>query len=1139
MFRRCAIVLGVLCVACSSVPHVLATVTYNITDLGTLPGYSGSRASGINACGQVVGYASSSSDNHEHAFLYTNGTMTDLGAIPGDTYSFATGISDNGTVVGYSGSDYYGNGPTHAFIYSNGSMTSLGTFAGSKSQATGINASGQVVGFTFASKYGDEYGFLYTNGTLTNLGVGAPFSINAGGQVVGSANTFHAAGPAFLYSSGTRTNVVLPHGRCSEAYSINASAQVVGWSDTGGNERYAFLYSNGTITNLGTLGGQYSSAYGINAHGQVVGWSRTSSDHDHAFLYDGGRMTDLNSLIDSASGWTLYEGDAINDSGQIVGAGYHDGGTRAFLLTPTPIPEPSTLALLGSGVVGLLGYFWRRRASRRAVTALFAAAAVFSWVGSASAAVMYNAVDLGMFSAGYRSCARGINNSGQVVGNIGYDAFVYSGGTMTNLGPVCRAQMPFYPNSVATAINDAGQIVGYAQNSDGACCAFLYRSGTVTSLRAPDNVLTWANGINASGQVAIGASTAVPGWSDGYGHSFIYNSSNATWTNLGTLPGGMNSEALAINNVGQVVGDADIDGNRTFVPMIYCNGTMVRVDSLPGRSVSTASIADCYACDINDNSQIVGVSALGGFLYSNGTTTYLGTLAGRNEYPWAINSSGTVVGIAGAPFGPGRAFVYSHGTATDLNSLIDPRLGFMIGGALDINDSGWIVGYGTNASGQDHAFLLTPIPEPATLILVGIGSISLLAYAWRRRASRQVVTALAVVAVILSAACAQADVFNLGGTRNPTTGTWTGLASLEFVPVGDPGNAADTATGYGSVGYSYWMGKYDVTCGQYVAFLNAVAKTDTYGLYNTNMWSSFYGCKIQRDGASGNYTYAVPSDWADRPVVWVCWGDAARFANWLTNGQPTGDQGLHTTEDGSYYLNGATTNAQLLAVTRRTDARYVIPTVDEWYKAAYYRGDGVVSGYWSYPTKSDTGLSNILSSTGTNNANFRDDYGTGNGTYTIGGPYWRTEVGGFAGSPGPYGTFDQGGDVYQWNETIPRPSARGTVGGSWEASSTCLTASFQVDRATPPSYEDPIGGKNLGFRVASVPEPSSLALLLAGGIGVLGDAWRRRMLLRLPLGVAAMFRRCAMVLGVLGLLFADAGSASAVVMYTITDLAAR
>ena len=100
---------------------------------------------------------------------------------------------------------------------------------------------------------------------------------------------------------------------------------------------------------------------------------------------------------------------------------------------------------------------------------------------------------------------------------------------------------------------------------------------------------------------------------------------------------------------------------------------------------------------------------------------------------------------------------------------------------------------------------------------------------------------------------AQADVFNMGGTRN-ADGTWTGLASLEIVPVGNLGNTGEWSGqsygGYGpdricgAVGYAYNIGKYEVTAGQYTEFLNAVARTsDPYGLYNASMWSD--NCRLQ------------------------------------------------------------------------------------------------------------------------------------------------------------------------------------------------------------------------------------------------------------------------------------------------------
>jgi len=302
--------------------------------------------------------------------------------------------------------------------------------------------------------------------------------------------------------------------------------------------------------------------------------------------------------------------------------------------------------------------------------------------------------------------------------------------------------------------------------------------------------------------------------------------------------------------------------------------------------------------------------------------------------------------------------------------------------------------------------------------------------------------------------------------------------TIEWVVVGNAGNAPDTryaTPGYGAVAYEYLIGKYEITAGQYTEFLNAVAATDTYGLYNTSMWTSDYGCKIQRIGASEPYSYSVAPDRADRPVNYVSFWDAARFANWMHHGQPTGLQGPGTTEDGAYINVGNQTT-----FARVADALFFIATEDEWYKAAYYdpnKGGPGVPGYWEYPTMSDTAPTAQAPPGGTNSANYNSVVGN------------TTDVGAYFASAGAYGTFDQGGNVWEWNETA-NGSARGLRGGSWYSAAGGLSASSR-NFIGPSSEFD-----SFGFRLAGplestevIPEPATVSLF---GIAALAAMLRRR-----------------------------------------------
>jgi len=293
-----------------------------------------------------------------------------------------------------------------------------------------------------------------------------------------------------------------------------------------------------------------------------------------------------------------------------------------------------------------------------------------------------------------------------------------------------------------------------------------------------------------------------------------------------------------------------------------------------------------------------------------------------------------------------------------------------------------------------------------------------------------------------------------------SAGAWA--VDIDWVTVGNPGNANDT-TGYGGVSEVYRISTYEVTAGQYTEFLNAKAASDPHGLYNSYMWSSGHGCKIEQSGSSGSYTYSVASDWANRPVNHVSWYDSLRFANWLHNGQGTGD-----TEDGAYDMSLGD------SVVRKPGAQVWLPSENEWYKAAYHKNDGVTGNYFVYPTGSDSVPSNdLINPDPGNNATFYDS------GYTIGSPYYRTEVGAHENSDSPYGTFDQGGNVWEWNETLILSSGRGFRGGSYYRYTGYGLRSSGRDLDHP--Y---VESSHLGFRVASVPEPATFSLLALGTLAL-------------------------------------------------------
>jgi formylglycine-generating enzyme required for sulfatase activity len=177
----------------------------------------------------------------------------------------------------------------------------------------------------------------------------------------------------------------------------------------------------------------------------------------------------------------------------------------------------------------------------------------------------------------------------------------------------------------------------------------------------------------------------------------------------------------------------------------------------------------------------------------------------------------------------------------------------------------------------------------------------------------------------------------------------------QYAFIGNINNDPDPSTGYGSVSYTYMLGRYLITNSEYVEFLNAVASTaDQYGLYNSLMSSDSRG-GITRTLNGSIYTYSIKpyplpvspaTAMSNKPVTFISWFDAARYCNWLHNNKASGLQTASTTEDGAYTLNGTNSGT---SINRNINAKYFIPTESEWYKAAFY--DKNTGLYWIYATQ--------------------------------------------------------------------------------------------------------------------------------------------------------------------------------------------
>lgn len=372
--KKTAFALVGLCVATFA-----AAADYRTSLLGG-PAGSESSAWGINQSGQVVGRVSTAEGGWRASLWEANGSWVALDLVGNTVSSHAVAINDSGQIAGSSmaSNDRFKPGYVATMWSKDGRGKALGTLGKGQGVAMGINDAGHVVGAFQHS--GDSFGTsavrwgadgvarrLASLGGSSNQANG----INNKGQIVGYSETASGGGGAVLWEAdGSIQQLALLSETAQYNWStrINEQGQVAGYatfSEIGVDDRPNTWGPDGSVHALDLGDALGGAAYDLNDSGSlVVGYSVLGSGIRHATLWDQGTARDLNSFIDAGlaqAGWHFSEARAINEQGWVVGEARNrlTGGVLAFVLSP--VPEPSSYALMLGGLGALLA--WRRRAS--------------------------------------------------------------------------------------------------------------------------------------------------------------------------------------------------------------------------------------------------------------------------------------------------------------------------------------------------------------------------------------------------------------------------------------------------------------------------------------------------------------------------------------------------------------------------------------------------------------------------------------------------------------------------------------------------------------------------------------------------------------------------------------------------------
>ncbi|HWE01234.1 MAG TPA: SdrD B-like domain-containing protein [Tepidisphaeraceae bacterium] len=656
--------------------RLLMTTVYAVTDLGSLGG-GNTVVAGINSAGQIVG-GSNVKSGVQHPFLYTGGRMIDLGVPAGATSATAVAINAKGDVL-IEGSKPIDATPSDgsyesAYLYSGGVVKSLGNLPGFNSiSPTALNDSDTIVGSCeYFQPGGANYqfsAFIYQNNSLKPLAVAyPPYAINDAGTI-GGYNFIDTAGViATLGNNGAGPSTI---------QAINASGNSTGYSLTGYGDALALFSPKGVLTQLSIPGATYGDSSSddgnaINNSGVIVGSGYSfpgAPDVNHALIEQNGLVQDLNTLIDPANHITLKSANGINAGGSIVAT---TSNGHSVLLTP----QSKTLGAISGTVFNDQNGDGVQQA------------------GEPGLAGQTLFLDLNNNGAPNPGEPTAVTNA---AGHYAFNGLWEGTYTVANVLPsnAWRQTLPA-ANGTHVVTLSLGKAVSGENFAEQQLVAYALTDLSPTS-SAASQYYSSASAINASGQVAGGYATSVV-----LQQPTLFNT-NGTRVDLSAAGG----EALGINDSGQVVGEYTVGSGskQTTYAFVYANGKITNLGALPGDVSSGAT-------SINNAGEIVGDSTSAippfdpndpylsattrGFIDVNGKLMAVNPNLAMNLFIDAVNDSGVFVGEENSPGYKGPdynvPFISVNGKVVDITS---------VQGSLNaINNAGKAVGAGDSSNGS-------------------------------------------------------------------------------------------------------------------------------------------------------------------------------------------------------------------------------------------------------------------------------------------------------------------------------------------------------------------------------------------------------------------------------------------------------